>query len=138
MAGTVTVGSVQGWYATLHAPPLTPPHWLFGPVWSLLYVMMAVAAWMVWREADVRWLHYKALRSWGWQLCINALWPPVFFGAHLLLPGLFVIILLFAAVAYTIYRFWPLQRMAAWMLAPYLAWVGFALYLNAGFWWLNH
>jgi tryptophan-rich sensory protein len=130
--------NVHNWYLTLKPPPLNPPNWLFAPVWAVLYVMMGVAAWLVWRQPDVQSRHHKALTVWGWQLALNALWTPVFFGLHLLLAAFAVICALFAMVAVTIFRCIPLNKGAVLLLAPYLAWVGFASYLNGGYWWLNH
>ena len=127
-----------GWYASLARPPLSPPNWLFGPVWAVLYVMMAVAAWLAWRVPVSGNGGQPALALWGAQLAVNALWTPVFFGLRLLGPALGVIVLLFGAVAATAVAFWRLDRVAGYLLCPYLAWLGFASYLNAGFWWLNH
>ncbi len=135
-AARFTIPSISGWYAGLIRPPLSPPNWLFGPVWTALYALMAVAAWLIWRlPADSG--GEVALTFWGVQLAVNALWTPVFFGLRLIAPALAVVLLLFAAVALTCGAFWRLNRPAAILLMPYLAWVGFASYLNAGFWWLN-
>ena len=136
--GAVTASSVRGWYRTLERPPLSPPDWLFGPVWTVLYVTIGVSAWLLWRRIDVA-AHRKraALRVWGWQLLANALWPAAFFGLNSTGLGLGVIVVLWFSIAATIRAFWPLQRVAAVLLSPYLAWVSFATYLNIGFWWLN-
>jgi len=100
---------------------------------------MGVAAWLVWRRIDIGAERKRAaLRTWGWQLLANSLWSPAFFGLHSLGLSLVVIALLFAAVALTMRRFLPLQPVAAAMMLPYALWVGYAAYLNAGFWWLNH
>jgi tryptophan-rich sensory protein len=136
-AARFTVPSVAVWYAGLARPPLSPPNWLFGPVWAVLYVVMAVAAWLVWR-APVRRGGQVALTFWGAQLAVNALWTPVFFGLRLIAPALGVIVVLFAAVVLTCGSFWRVNRTAGALLVPYVLWVGFASYLNAGFWWLNH
>ncbi|HQT62935.1 MAG: hypothetical protein B7Z75_07545 [Acidocella sp. 20-57-95] len=136
-AGWLTVGPALGWYASLTHPPLSPPNWLFGPVWTLLYAMMAVSAWMVWRDANRPRRRRAALTAWGVQLAFNASWTPVFFGLHLLLPGLLVILGLLAAVAATAWKFYRVDRAAGLLLLPYICWVSFATYLNAGFWWLN-
>lgn len=136
--GAITAGSVQGWYRTLNRPPLTPPDWLFGPVWTVLYLCIGTSAWLVWRRMDVATERKRAaLRVWGWQLLLNAAWPPVFFGLHSLPGGMVVILALGVSILLTIRAFWPLQRAAALLLVPYLAWVCFATYLNAGFWRLN-
>jgi tryptophan-rich sensory protein len=137
-AARSTNGAVAGWYDGLMHPPLSPPDWLFGPVWAVLYVLMAVAAWLAWRAPPGGKAGVAALAWWGGQLAVNALWSPVFFGLRLVGPALGVIVVLVGAVAATSWAFWRLDRMAAYLLFPYLAWLGFASYLNAGFWWLNH
>lgn len=136
--GAVTAGSVNGWYRTLVRPPLSPPDWLFAPVWTALYVTIGVSAWLVWRRVDVG-SHRKrsALRVWGWQLLANASWPAAFFGAQSTGLGLLVIFILWSSIAATMLVFWPVRRAAALLLVPYLLWVSFATYLNAAFWWLN-
>ena len=124
------------WYASLNKPPWNPPNWLFAPVWTTLYLGMALAAWLVWRRGGFR-ANAAAL---GWflaQLGLNALWTPLFFG--LKQPGIaFVeIVFLWLAIAITLVRFWGRQRAAALLLAPYLAWVSFASALNFTLWRLN-
>ena len=134
----VTATSVRSWYPHLSHPPGTPPNWLFGPVWTLLYAAMAVAAWMVWRQLDpVPARKYAALRLWGWQLLLNALWTPAFFGLRSPALGLVVMLPLVALVALTTRAFARIDRVAGLLLLPYLAWVAYAAYLNAGLWWLN-
>lgn len=136
--GAITAGSVRGWYGALVPPPGTPPNWLFAPVWTALYPLMGVAAWLVWRRIDVGVERKRAaLRTWGWQLLVNALWSPAFFGLHQLGLALAVIGVLLMAVLLTIRRFAPLQPAAAVLMLPYALWVGYATYLNFGFWWLN-
>ena len=122
------------WYFSLNSPPLNPPGWVFGPVWSVLYLCMALAAWMVWRSDAGR---SGPLVFWGIQLAFNALWSFLFFGLHR--PGLALveIICLWALVALTAAAFFRISRPAGWLLVPYLLWVSFATYLNAGFWYLN-
>ena len=137
-SAAINAGSVGGWYLTLTPPPGNPPNWLFPPVWTVLYLLVGVSAWLVWRhvgEGDVR--AYGALRLWGWQLGIGALWTPAFFGLHSPGLALLVILALVAAIALTLRAFARVERRAALLLLPYLAWVVFATYLNAGFWWLN-
>ena len=127
-----------GWYDLQAHPAGTPPDWVFPLVWSALYVLMAVAAWLVWRHAGfARRAHYRALRLWGWQLFANALWTPVFFGLRQPGLALIVIVALFALVGATCRAFWRVDRIAAALLLPYLVWVGYAGWLTAGFWWLN-
>ena len=133
--GVITAPEIRGWYLTLNRPPGTPPNWVFGPVWAILYVMMGVAAWLVWRcrSMDAR----GALRLWGWQLMINALWSPAFFGLHSTGLALAVILVLLAVLGLTLRAFLRIQSLAGALLVPYLAWVCYATWLNAGFWWLN-
>jgi tryptophan-rich sensory protein len=140
-AGAVTVGNIAPWYRSLSRPPGAPPDWVFAPVWTVLYIAMGGAAWLVWRHAgrglDQRRQAYDALMLWGWQLAVNALWPAVFFGLHAPAAGLAVILLLLVLVVLTIRSFARIDRPAALLLVPYLAWCSYATYLNAGFWWLN-
>ncbi len=137
--GAIVAGSARGWYPSLAAPPGTPPAWLFAPVWTALYPVMGVAAWLVWRRIDVGAERKRAaLRSWGWQLLINSLWLPALFGLHSLELGLLVIGLMLAAMLLTTRRFVPLQPLAATLMGCCVAWVGYAAYLDAAFWWLNH
>ncbi len=135
VGGGITAANVKTWYAAQAHPPGTPPDWIFGPVWTALYVLMGVAAWRVWRApADGRrW----ALRLWGWQLLLNALWTPAFFGLHS--PGLAmaVILAMLVLVGRTIAAFAGQDRLAAALLVPYALWSCYATYLNAGFLWLN-
>ncbi|MGC8532101.1 MAG: TspO/MBR family protein [Acidiphilium sp.] len=129
----MTIPNIRSWYDLLPHPPGTPPNGVFGPVWTVLYVAMAVAAWRVWQRPS----HAAALQLWGWQLGVNALWSPVFFALHR--PGLatFIILAMDALVALTIRAFTRHDRWAGLILMPYLAWGLFATYLTAGFWWLN-
>ena len=131
--GSVTAAAVHGWYASLIQPPGTPPDAVFGPVWGLLYVLMGVSAWLVWRRVQAG----PALRLWGWQLALNAAWTPVFFGLRQPLLALGVMLALIALIGLTLRRFAAIDRRAAWLLVPYLLWTGYALYLNAGICWLN-
>jgi len=124
------------WYAQLNRPPLTPPNWIFGPVWTALYFMMGVAAAIVWAKSG--WQDARLpLGLYCGQLALNCLWSALFFGMQR--PGLALvdIVILWLAILATIAAFSRHSRLAAGMLVPYLAWVSFATYLNAGFWWLN-
>ncbi len=132
--GGVTAASVKTWYPTLTAPPGTPPDWVFAPVWTLLFIITGVGAWLVWRQP----LHRPALRLWGWQLAVNAAWNQAFFGLHSTALGLAVILPMLLLIALTIRAFARIHTVAAGLLVPYIAWTGYATYLNLGFWWLNH
>jgi benzodiazapine receptor len=129
----VTSANLTDWFHTLVRPPGAPPDAVFAPVWTALYIAMGVAAWLVWRRVGAG----AALRLWGWQLAVNALWPPAFFGLHAPVLGLAVLALLIVLVVLTIRAFAPIHRLATGLLLPYLAWCCYAAYLNTGFWWLN-
>lgn len=132
----LTASDVSTWYPTLDAPPLTPPSWVFGPVWTVLFAAIGVAAYLVYREGS----HPKrrlALGVFGVQLALNTSWSLVFFGMQWPLGAIVVIAALLVAIVATIRLFRPIDRRAALLLVPYLAWVAFATYLNVGFWLLN-
>ena len=124
------------WYARLQKPAWNPPNWIFGPVWTALYTIMAVTAWLVWKRGGFAGQR-RALLFFLLQLLFNALWSPLFFGLHL--PGLaFVdLVLLWLALLATVAAFWKAHRLAGAMLLPYLAWVTFAGALNFAIWRLN-
>ena len=127
-----TMDDVNGWYTTIEKPFFTPPSWLFGPAWTVLYVLMGIAFWRVWRLAPAGEARNRALLLFGVQLVLNALWSLIFFQWRQPLLALVEIVALWIAIALTIRAFRPLDRAAAWLLAPYLAWVTFATALNAG------
>ncbi|MGW1771292.1 TspO/MBR family protein [Streptomyces sp. NPDC002104] len=123
-------------YGALQRPGWAPPAWLFAPVWTVLYGMTAVAAWLVWRHPDrprVR----RSLAWWSVQLVLNLAWTPVFFVARQYGLALLNILLLLAALAITVVLFRRLSRVSALLLVPYLVWVAFATALNASIWQLN-
>jgi len=124
------------WYASSKKPSWNPPGWVFGPVWTALYSMMAVAVWLVWKRGGFT-AQRRALTLFLAQLALNAAWTPLFFGLHR--PGLAFaeILLLWLAIAATLTAFLRVGRVAAWLLAPYLAWVSFATVLNFSLWRLN-
>lgn len=131
-----TAASVKTWYPTLRKPAGTPPAWVFGPVWSTLYTLMATAAWLVWKQrsaADVT----VALALFFTQLALNATWSFVFFGLRR--PGLALleILVLLAAILATMTQFAQFSRPAVWLMTPYVVWVSYATFLNYGIWRLN-
>ena len=133
-----TASSVTGWYSTVTRPELAPPNWIFGPVWTTLFVLMGIALFLVWKKKDSQKKKVKlALQLFVAQLVLNTLWSVIFFGLQS--PGwAFVeIIFLWISIALTITVFTPISRLAAWLLVPYLAWVSFAAYLNYSIWMLN-
>jgi translocator protein len=132
-----TAPRIDNWYAALAKPSWTPPDWVFGPAWSLLFLLMAVAAWQVWRTVERR-LAVMPLVFFGIQLLLNAAWSVLFFGMKS--PGLALleIVLLWLAIVATLVAFRRRSALAGWLLAPYLAWVSFAVALNLAIWNLNH
>ena len=133
LGGTATRSALAEWYPALKKPSWTPPGWVFGPVWTLLYPMVAVAGWLAWREGRARFGPLVYLL----QLALNAAWPWLFFAERR--PGFafLCIAALCVAVVATIAAFWRLSRGAALLMVPYLAWVALATALNFAIWRLN-
>ena len=136
MGAIFTSRSVSEWYPVLQKPSWNPPAWVFGPVWTVLYLMMAIAAWMVWRRRGFR-EGAAALLIFAFQLALNAAWSPLFFGLRNPLAGLLDIIPLWAAILVTIAAFRKISPLAAALLIPYWLWVSFATALNFMIWRLN-
>ena len=124
------------WYQTLNKPAWNPPGWLFGPVWTLLYLAMAVAAWLVWKRGGWSTNRFP-LGLYLNQLILNALWTPVFFGMHRIGVALAVILALWVVIVVTMLAFWRVRAASGWLLVPYLCWVSFASFLNFTLWKLN-
>jgi len=124
------MGGLGDWYPSLDKPFFTPPNWLFGPVWTVLYLMMGVALWLVVREGLAPGKLKLAAILFGVQLALNLAWSPVFFGARSAAGGLVVILVLWAAIVATVVAFARVRPLAAWLLAPYLVWVSYATALN--------
>jgi len=132
-----TFPNLEPWYAGLAKPPFTPPNWLFGPVWTALYVLMAIAAWRVLRLGDATPGRRRALALFFAQLALNAAWPWMFFAAHSPLTGLVNIVPQWLLVVATAALFLHLDKVAGWCLVPLAVWVAYAGVLNAAVWWLN-
>ena len=134
LGGLATANNVNGWYAAADKAPWTPPNWVFGPVWTLLYLAMAVAAWLVWRRRTEA--SRAALAAYAVQLVLNLLWTPAFFGLYPVLGsaalwlGLVIILALAVAVTITVLHFGPVSRTAGMLMLPYLSWIVFAASLN--------
>jgi benzodiazapine receptor len=137
LGGRATAANIPTWYAGLVKPSFNPPNWLFGPVWTLLYAMMAFALWRVLGSPVATPGRRMAVLAFVAQMVLNALWSVVFFGLHAPGIALFVIVALEALILTTIALFRPLDRLAALLLVPYAAWVAFATILNAAIWMLN-
>jgi tryptophan-rich sensory protein len=134
LGSLATFGNVNGWYAAADKAPWSPPNSLFGPVWTILYMAMAIAAWLVWRKRASG--TPRALKVYGVQLALNLAWTPVFFGLYpaigtaALWLALAIIIALIVAVAITVLSFGPVSRTAGLLLLPYVSWLVFAATLN--------
>lgn len=137
-SGMVTRTAIITWYPTLVKPSFNPPNWVFAPVWSMLYVMMGVAAALVWDKIEFdKDLVKKALVLFAVQLALNGLWSFLFFGLkNPMLAGI-EIILLWLMIFETYTKFSKINKIAGFLLVPYLLWVSFAMILNISIWWLN-
>jgi len=137
-ASTVTRPSVETWYPTLIKPIFNPPNWIFMPMWTLLYILMAVAAGLVWDKIkEQNDAVKKALLFFIIQLTLNAIWSYLFFGLKNPLLALIEIALLWLMIYETYLKFIKINKTAGYLLIPYMAWVAFAAILNASIWWLN-
>lgn len=134
IGGAVTATSVGTWYPTLAKPAFTPPDRVFGPVWTVLYAMMALAAWLAWRR--VGWRSWALLLFFA-QLALNLLWSILFFGLQLVGLALVDIVVLVALIILTTIAFWRIDRRAGLLFVPYLLWVGYASALNGAIWRMN-
>ncbi len=132
-----TFSSIPNWYATLTKPEFNPPNWIFGPVWTTLYILMGISLYLIWKKYEEGKDAKPALTVFSIQLALNALWSILFFGLQSPLYGLFCIIPLWISIALMILKFYPLSRNAALLQIPYLLWVSFATLLNVSIWMLN-
>lgn len=138
LSGQVTKDAITTWYPTIIKPSFNPPNWIFAPVWSLLFTFMGVSAGLVWDKISSNHeLIKKALLFFVIQLALNALWSYLFFGLQNPLLALVEIVLLWLMIYETYNQFSKIDKIASYLFIPYLAWVGFALILNANIWWLN-
>ncbi|WP_026348400.1 TspO/MBR family protein [Eudoraea adriatica] len=137
LSGFATQSSVGDWYVSLNKPSFNPPNWIFGPVWTLLYILMGIAAGIVWAKGFYHIWVKTALYNFGFQLLFNALWSVVFFGFKNPFWALLVILFLLALILVTIKWFNVVSRTAAYLLIPYFLWVCFATILNYKIWEMN-
>lgn len=137
VAGFFTASSVSSWFATIEKPSFNPPNWIFSPVWTLIYILMGLAFYFVWKTDAAKALKNKAIIFYAVQLFLNFLWSFIFFYAHNIFGALVDIVLLWIMIAATIYWFGKINKTAAWLLVPYLCWVSFATALNFAIWQLN-
>jgi translocator protein len=136
VGGLVTVNEIPTWYATLNKPSFNPPNWLFGPVWTTLYVLMGISVYLIWKQ-PVSTERNKALQLFILQFILNFCWSFIFFGLHATGWALMEMIALWILILLSILHFAKHSKTAAWLLVPYIAWVSFALLLNAAIWKLN-
>jgi translocator protein len=132
VSGSVTYPEIPTWYASLVKPSWTPPNWAFPLVWNILYTMMGFSLWLLWDRGGQVAATRTAIILFVVQLMLNAAWSPVFFALHQTQAALAIIVLMAIAIAASIVSAWRSQRVAAWLLIPYLAWVLYATSLNAG------
>lgn len=137
LGSVVTVTGEGSWYASIQKPAFNPPGFIFGPVWTTLYILMGIALYLVWMEGITKRKVRYALFAFGVQLGLNVLWSFLFFGMRSPFLGLVEIVFLWIAIAVTIILFNRVHRTAAWLLVPYLAWVSFAAFLTYNIWLLN-
>jgi translocator protein len=132
-----TTPAIPTWYAALNKPPFSPPNYLFGPVWTLLYILMGISLYIIWNKGFKNKKVKDAITLFGIQLFLNAIWSPVFFGAQNLLLAFAIIVAMWIYIVKTIKAFAKIDKMASYLLYPYLAWVSFASILNFSVWFLN-
>lgn len=138
LSSQVTKDAIITWYPTIIKPSFNPPNWIFAPVWSMLFTFMGIASGLVWTKIDGnKDLVKKALIFFVIQLALNALWSYLFFGLQNPMLALIEIVLLWLMIYETYNQFSKIDKIAGYLFIPYLAWVGFALILNANIWWLN-
>jgi tryptophan-rich sensory protein len=136
--GTIfTITSIPTWYVALNKPVFSPPNYLFGPVWTILYILMGISLYLVWKKGIKTRKSREAVYTFGVQLFLNAIWSPIFFGYKNILLALIIIILMLFFIVKTIVLFAKIDKKAAYLLYPYALWVSFATILNFSVWILN-
>ena len=136
VAGMFTSQAVPTWYASLNRPSFSPPNWVFGPVWTSLYILLGISFFLIWKEEASK-ERYLAIKVFSIQMLLNFAWSFLFFYFNLIGAALIEIILLWTSIAAMIYLFYKIKPVAAYMNIPYLLWVSFATILNAGYYFLN-
>ncbi|MDF2156369.1 TspO/MBR family protein [Algoriphagus sp. CAU 1675] len=130
-----TISSVGSWYQTIAKPSFNPPSWLFGPVWTTLYILMGIGCYLIWKSDHPQ--KKSLLTLYSVQLALNGIWSPAFFGMESPILGLVVILPLWILIFLSVKNFKKINPWASWLMIPYLAWVSFASVLNFSIWWLN-
>jgi len=137
LGSAATYPSIPTWYAGLNKPFFNPPNWIFGPVWTLLYIMMGISLFLVWNKKGESKDAEELLPVFFLQLVLNSLWSIIFFGEHLLLWAVIEIIVLWAVILIFIMKSYRVSKLASWLMVPYLCWVSFASVLTVSVWMLN-
>ena len=132
-----TITGVGSWYIQINKPDWNPPSWVFGPVWTMLYILMGVSFFLIWKSGASSNLKKTAVFFWIAQLVANFFWSFIFFGQHEIGLAFFEILLLWVLILFTIFCFAKISKLAAWLLVPYISWVSFAAILNYTIWELN-
>lgn len=132
-----TIPEISGWYQTIQKPSWNPPNWIFGPVWTTLYVLMGIALYLVWKTPDNNNVKSIAVSFFMIQLSLNFFWSVIFFNQHRIGVALAEIVLLWIFILVTILSFSKVNKVAPWLLVPYISWVSFAMILNYSIWQLN-
>ncbi len=135
LIGASSSSSIQEWYPSIIKPSWNPPNWLFGPVWSALYLCIGVSVALIWHSAVEN--KIKAFRLFGIQFCLNLFWTPIFFNCHQIGLAFIEIVFMLIFIIFTIKEFYKINRIAAYLLCPYAIWVSFATVLNGAIFWLN-
>jgi tryptophan-rich sensory protein len=136
LGAIATTPEIEGWYRTIAKPEWNPPDWIFGPVWTTLFILMAIAAWLVWKPAGFK-AAATPLSLFAWQLLLNIAWSWIFFNLHQLGWAFVEIVVLWVTIVATTVAFFRFSTSAGWLLVPYLAWVSFAAVLNFTIWRMN-
>ena len=137
ISGLMTSNEINTWFTTINKPIWNPPGFLFAPVWTILYLLMAIGIWLVWKTDFTNTSKSNAINFFIFQLGLNFLWSIFFFKLHSPALALLDIILLFISIIITMFHFSKVSKNATWLLLPYLCWVGFATFLNYTIWTLN-
>lgn len=137
VAGLFTEPEIKTWYIYLHKPTFNPPNWIFAPVWTSLYILIGISAWMIWKQRNSMPGYTSAKNIYFVQLFFNFLWSIVFFGTHQIFGAIIIIALLWVCIIINMGKFARLNKTAAWLLLPYLLWVSFAGVLNVSIYLLN-
>ena len=137
IGGIATASSVKGWYLTLHKPVFNPPNYLFGPVWTLLYILMGISFYLILQTQETSLNRKKSIQIFLFQLVLNLCWSFIFFKFHYLAAAFFEIVLLWISILVMIIQFYKVNRIAAYLQIPYILWVSFASLLSGTLWLLN-